>query len=310
VTAIQKTVRFYQPVITDEKDVEYDISAGFWSGLGKVIQAASLADRTSTFNGVTYSGSAHTAKVPATRYLKVGRQRPPGEFPETIDLSTGDEGSLSIGLLHLLESAWMVPMGGRRNTVAIMSPLVGLVGVSAIERWLTTVTGATQKGESIELRPIIDTAVLHKLNAVARGVSKLKVRIPAHESVTVPRVRGRFRSKVEESIEEATRETTDELSVELTWSFGRARPSEGQSKVLLRAAQALSKLAGPDVLEVNMMIPEGDADSYRVEQHNLLFDRITAAVRIERRADSQPDEASVLTAINGAIRQYRGQPSQ
>jgi hypothetical protein len=301
VPKMKKTVRFYEPVKVDQDDIEKTIKPGFWPELRKAISDRPLKDRWCWVGVSRYLGTAKIPKRPATPYLNVGRLRPKADWPDTVNMSTGEEAPLPLvddGMLR--ENSYLVPFGAG-NLVAVMGPVAGRLSISAMERWLTDACGLTTTEERIELRPQVDADMLTKLNQRAIGVSMLSVKVP----------RGvRFESSgdgdggvVGRAITAASMSTTDELGLALRWSFGHGPKEERWRRHLLQTARWVVNAFGPNEVEMSMLLPDGD--KLRTETHNLFKDQVAAYAEFEVPEDEQPSEESVLAAINRAIDDFR-----
>ena len=294
---VRKIVRFYEPIQLDQADRTVAITGSFWGLLSTRVNGLQPAGRQLRHSGTRYAGEARLAVTPAVQYIYVGRLRPAADNPDLYHEGVGITGPLTTPSVDdlLSEPTYMVPFG-TQNYVAVMSPKTGGTRVGALDAWLTAMCGLTTTGDRIELRPLVDPALLAKLDE-ADGASRLNVRVQpgAHP----PRGGG----IVGEAIRQATSPTTEEMSLELTWSFGNTRGSEGWRGQLLAAAQWVARGDWADKAEVTLQLPDGA--TLRTEQHNLLRDAVTLSTSFEVPEGQVPSEQSVLEAIHNAITEFR-----
>ena len=297
-----KTVRFYMPALIDEHEQRIPVAANFWQTVYQEVDAKSYSDRQSRHNGADYVGEHVVARAPAQHYIQVGRIRYRSDWPGTIDTATGKSGALSLAkpTEQVFETAFVVPFG-TVNRVAIMGPIRGQIGTRAIEAWLTAVLGLEPMGHSVILVPEIDSQVQAKLdNAV--GVSTLSVRVPVGAGLAIPDG-GQGGGVVDRALGELVAEAGDALDVTMTLSFGRRGSSSGWRQGLLNAARRLESAAGPDKLDVGLILDNGDG-KFKVEHHDLIEDQIVSYARFDVVDDQALEEESVLRGILDAIKDF------
>lgn len=302
-TQVSKIVRFYEATKVDQKDKVVTIKGDFWTTLFDKLETQSYEKRVHLYSDTDYYGEAKLGKKPALRYLYAGRLRDRGDWPDTFD--AGIVGDLDLQGL-LVEPTYLVPFG-TKNFCAVMTPRFGGISTSALDSWVTAATGLTTSGDRIELRPIIDNAVLTKLNERAVGVTKLSVRVPPGTTIADQSGGG----EVGDAIRAATADTTSELYAEMTWSFGHARGSEGWRGKLLEGAQWVAGQNWASKASVSMLLPEvdGDVETVRSESHDLFRDRVSYGAKFNVAAGEKPSELSVLSAIQNAIDRFNKERS-
>jgi len=297
VAEVQKTVRFYETVKVDQRDQRLPIEDGFWTLFAERLNAKQPADRESIFNSVTYVGEAHNPRRSAYPYVQVRRVRSPSEQLDLYNTVSGDVGPLLLDdpADRVAEPTYIVPFG-LHNYVAVMSPAVRGTRPEAIESWLTDMCGLTLTDSRVELRPIIDEAVLAKLMG-ASGASKLSVKVNRGDDI--PDGGG----VVADAVREAARDTTDEMSLTMTWSFGHAKGSLSAREKLLAAAQWVANTGWTDSASVSITVENPDGELH-VEQHNIFRDRVTKRVNFVVEDGQRPSESVVVTAVAQAIREF------
>jgi hypothetical protein len=294
---VTKIVRFYEPVKVDQNDNTSRITGDFWGKLHTTLHGKPAKKREHVYAGTLYVGQARQAKVPAVKYVYVGRVREPADNPDTYQAG-GVIAPLLLGGAgdRLSEPTIMRPFGVN-NFVAVMSPVTGGTRSSAIAAWLTSMTGLTRTSDRIELVPLIDPLLAAKLRD-AVGATKLTVRVPPGESP--PSSGG---GVLGDAIRAASTPTTEELGLEMTWSFGHATGSVTWRRQVLRAAQWVNRGSWATKAEVNLQLEEGDG--IRTEVHNMLEDQVTAQAKFTVTAGQAPSERTVLESINEAVEEFR-----
>ena len=302
----KKTVRFYNPVILDQNDQQVEIPQHYWS---KVIEAAlkkGTQDRILPRTGDTgdyYGRVSHPDR--GAPYLRIGRLRDRSEFPDTIDVSDLNDDELEALQLDdsqlLFESAYVVPFG-LGNRVAVMGPIRGLVHSSSIAQWITFATGLENTDYRLELHPEYDKKALQKLDQ-AEGVSRLTIRFPAGNLLDDPTAGGdgAVTGDAYSAIAEASDLRPLETDLTITMSTAHRFP-EGTA---LNLRETVKKLLGKgaDKIEATMKFRQADG-GLRTELHDLIRDDIAVNVEFEVEEGSPLEEASVLAAIAGAVRQF------
>lgn len=295
---VSKVVRFYRPHLIDKDDASAPFPDDYWAALRHLVDSQTPTQRRAAVNGDEYRGDTGLGVAPALRYFRIGRVRPPIDWPDTVDLSD-DVAPLSLtNGKNLLENAYLVPFG-TKNQVAIMNPIRGLVPIGAIESWMSAMLQLPPKGQSIELVPEIDKKVLKKLQE-ATGVASLNVRIPYDQQLEMPKGKG---SVVEKAILGGDAAAGSLLDVEMTFTFGRRQATSNMAEVLRATTERLSRALGPDKLEVSMILEDGDG--LKREHHNLLKDQIASTAKFAGDRSHQFSVDEILAAVAGAIEDFR-----
>lgn len=290
-----RIVRFYEPIAVDAKGNTRQLPKGFWTGLFKHLATQSPVQLRNAHYGVTYHGEVRNHSK--GKYLYVGRLRDLADNPNEYDPSTGLQGQYALPKKanRFSEGTWLVPFG-LKNYVAVMSPISGPTRSTTLASWVTAMTTGLPSGDSIELRPIVDSKTLAKIKK-AQSAKKLSVRID--DATQLPNTSNGFLK----ALKKAQAEATPGMSVELTLSYGRSSSSGTGGDMLRSAAEelALNHLAefGSVILEV----PDGNR--LRSEAHDLVRDNISVAAKFAVAAGAPINEAAVLDAISDAIKQFR-----
>ena len=295
-----KTVHFYTAMY-EHKDGSTEICPeDFWTDLHDHVATLSLPERQMTHNTAPYVGFQDTGVATPVRHFRVGRIRERADWPDTID-DAGAVTPLDLEKRNLFEGAYVVPFGAR-NRIALMSPLTGLVHVSAVEYWVNVVLGTVQDPDGIRVRlvPVLDTEVEAKLGA-SHGLTKLVVRFRFDGEYVPPPNSGAVDEAIGAAIHAAG---TQSLDVELAFSSGTRRNALISGDELKRTAQnLLGNALGLKKVKATLLVE--DADGLHSEAHDLLKDVITATAqfRVPQNEALSPDEA--LDGINKAIDEYR-----
>lgn len=293
-----KVVRFYEPVVLDQKDQRQPISGSFWRDLSNSLSVLPVQDRQHEYVGVNYYGEARVGVSPALAYLYVGRLRDPSDHPDTFDPLQGITGVLPAPGRggRLSEPTYLLPFGAS-NHVAVMNPSIGGTRIRALEAWTSAMCGLLPTGNRVEFAPIVDQRVLDKVRD-AEGATRLYVRI--EPDAQVPAEGG---GRVAEAIRQAAAHRVPDAYLDLTWSFGHMRPTDDRRRPLLQAAQWLGRRRWADKVEVSLQIPDGDG--FRVESHNLFRDKIALAGTFDLEEGRAPTEEEVLKAMLGTVEEFR-----
>lgn len=298
---VQKRVGFFRPVLIDDEEQRREITGDFWGGVHRDLSAMPYGQRRFTMDAAQFYGVADIGTKPARSYIRLGRVRTASDWPDTIDDNNQSTAPLTLPAgRNLFESAYLVPFG-TRNLVAIMGPLHGIVTTRSIEKWLTLTLDLVTQGLSLELLPVVDTAVTDKLLS-AEGVTRLHVRVPAGSTLELP---DGTMSGAELAVANAVVAAGDQLSAELVLSAGRGRGTAKSRLDLKKTVLRLMRAGGLDKLEVTMTSEDPDTGRLKSQQHDLLRDVITTTITFDTEDHTQLDVDDILSRIGEAIQQYR-----
>lgn len=291
-----KTVKFYRPVLIHQDGSREEPNDHFWTDAHAHIAALDSGVRGVNFRGASFFGEAAVGRARAYPYIRVGRVRYRADWPETID-PNGNVDELNLDGRDIFEGGYVVPFG-TETRVAVMGPVRGLVSVSAIEWWLGQALGLAVTDVSLELVPEVDPTLARKLNE-AIGVSRLSVHMPKG---TVLDMQGD--SQVEQAFTAAHEASDDDLNVDLTFSFGHQRPTADKAGMLKRAAQRIAESGAAERVDVSLMLENTDG-GYKVEQHELIRDRVAVTVQFDVEDDGRLSADEILDAVHTAITEFR-----
>jgi hypothetical protein len=300
VSLVRKLVRFYEPLIRNQKGERQTISGEFWKDVRESIDALAESERNHTYRGVRYYGESRGPVSPATPYIYVGRLRPTADHPDGFRPGTGIMGPLKPAQDGDLisEPTLLLPFG-TQNYVAVMSPVTGGTRIQAIEHWLNLALGFFPTDNHLSLAPLWDKKMADKL-ANSSGATRVMVRVAPGQQVP-QELPGRLMNAVRVSAET----TPGDLSVEMTWSFGHASGSQPSKTELLRAAREIWSGEWAATAEVNLEVQKGE--KIKTEVHHLINDRLTYTAKFDVAEGQSPTEESVLKGMQDAIAQFRGE---
>jgi hypothetical protein len=122
-----KQVKFYSAVGVHKDGSRDELDGSFWTDAHAQISGLPEGHRSITYNRAPYFGEAGVGHARAYPYLRVGRIRRRGDWPDTVD-GRGTVAPLDLQGVDLFEGAYLVPFG-TVNRVAFMGPLRGVVSV-------------------------------------------------------------------------------------------------------------------------------------------------------------------------------------
>lgn len=291
-----KTVKFYRPVLVHQDGSREEPNDDFWSGVHAYITSLDAGARGVNFRGASFFGEAAVGRARAYSFIRIGRVRYRADWPETID-PDGNVAELSLDDRDIFEGGYVVPFGAETR-VAVMGPVRGLVSVSAIEWWLGQALGLALTDVSLELVPEVDPTLARKLNE-AIGVSRLSVHLPKGTVLEMD-----ADSQVEQAFRAAHEASDDDLNVDLTFSFGHQRPTANKAGMLKRAAQRIAESGAAERVDVSLVLENPDG-GYKVEQHELIRDRVSVTVQFDVEDDGRLSADEILDAVHAAIAAFR-----
>lgn len=291
----QKVVKFYRPVYVHQDGTREEVDSAFWKDAHTSISSLDPDQRGVNHRGASFFGEASTGLARAYPFIRVGRVRYRADWPETIDPG-GQVEELVLEGKDIFEGSYLVPFGTQAK-VAIMGPIRGLVTTSAMEWWLTHTLDLATAEVSLELVPEVDPSLARKLNE-AEGASRLSVRLPKGSVLDLDP-----ESQMEEAFASAHGASDDELNVELGFSFGHQRPRGDRPGMLKRAAIKIAESGAAEKVDVSLMLHDGDG--YKIEQHDLIRDRVSFTVSFDVEDGERIGIEEALAGIHDAIERYR-----
>ena len=294
-----RTVYFFEPVILDDKGSVRPLSADFWGDLHKHVKSLSQKRREIDHFGREIEGEALKSKTPSAKYFYLDRRRPGQDWPDAKGID-GKLGSLAAhGVVRSLhEPAYLLNVSGT-NYVAMVRSSAG-PSTSAIARWLNLVFDFAGTDEYLELRAVVNNDQLERL-AKAQVASKIHVKLGAgviNDQTDLPGETGA-------ALEAASRVGAGGAEVEMTISFGNARPTDAAGKAMVREVRDLLGSAVPFKKAQATVILEDDDGEMRVDKIDFARDRITVREQFGANEDEEPTPTVVLQGMFDAIKKFR-----
>lgn len=244
------------------------------------------------------SGSARTEPSTLQEFFYIGKTRNGSDWPD-MQHPNADPVPLQLpaNVLGLIEPAYIVPISGTQYLAAVRTQ--SAPSWSMIEKWLTSVTGGLKSGYTVELRPYVREDQLKRLRS-ALGATKLHIKFDSGD--TAPEGSGEI-GKALASIQETS---AFGASVELTLSFGNAKPDELVAQQLVDDLRKILDKTKPKAASATLL-RHGDEDYDAIQKDHIDFikERVTERVEIGTSPDDRPSTAVVLSSINDAIQRFR-----
>lgn len=298
----ERTVYFFEPIVLDQADNVQPIEGGFWDWIHERVDSLPEVARRAEIFGRRHVGAARQEIAPALDYIYVGRLRPGADWPDVAD-DAGEIASLaSTGFAgSLLEPAYVLGVGGT-NYVAILRSSAG-PSTTSIVRWLNQVCGFSERGDRLELRPYVRQDQLERLGR-AQAAAKIHLKVD-------PGVMGDAQPHDElgRALKAAQSAGAGGVSVELTVSFGNARPTDGAGEDLIAGVRALllSDNAVPFKKASATVMVENEVGQLVRDKIDFTMDRITVRQQVGANEDEEPTPPVVLSAMAQAIEKFRAQ---
>lgn len=301
-TTKERTVYFFEPIVLDQADNVQPLEQGFWQWVQERVEGLPEVRRRADIFGRRHVGAARQETSPALDYLYVGRLRPGADWPDVSDnagaiaslASTGFDGSL-------LEPAYLLNVSGT-NYVALLRSSAG-PSTTAIVAWLNQVCGFSHEGNRLELRPYVRRDQLERLGR-AQAAAKIHLKIdPGVMNDAQPH------DELGQALKIAQSAGAGGVSVELTVSFGNARPTNGAGEDLIAGVREL--LSAGDAVpfkkaSATVMVENEEGQLVR-DKIDFTMDRITVRQQVGANEDEEPTPPVVLRAMVKAIEKFRAQ---
>jgi len=297
----QRTVYFFEPVVLDQAGNVQPIEPGFWSDLHDRIAGLDEDHRRGEFFGRRHAGSAREEVAPAEKYIYVGKLRPGADWPDV----SGDDGAIaslaSTGFSgSLIEPAYLLGVSGT-NYVAILRSSAG-PSFTAISRWLNMVAGFGTESERLELRPYVRRDQLERLG---RAQQAAKVHLKVDPGVMTDEQPA---GELGQALKLAQSAGAGGASVELTISFGNARPTDGAGEDLISDLRELLVTSQTPFKKAEAtVIVEDEAGALVRDKIDFALDRITVRQQVGASEDEEPTPTVVLQAMLQAITRFRSE---
>lgn len=296
---IKKTVRFYDTVLIDDKDVRKSVEPDFWMTVVDAFEKWDLKARSGKVFEVDYFGRSVSPKRPALPHLQIERIRDLAEQLNRSNLVNGDVEPLDFEDPddRVSEPTYLVPFG-THGRVSVMSPAVQGTRSETISRWLTLVLGLVTKGYSLELVPVIDPDVLKKIMD-ADGAVMLEVHVDA--GVSVPAAGG---GPVGDAFRNAQHQSLDEARMVFRWSLDRAGGTRPVRDALRKGALWVVRNTFSSNAKVKLADIDDEGRLVRDEERSIFKDRITKNVTFQTAAGQRATDEAILTAVGQAIVEF------
>lgn len=298
----ERTVYFFEPVILNQADEVQPIEPGFWAWVHGHIASLGEVERRAEIFGRRHIGAARQEVSPAFDYIYVGRLRPGADWPDVSD-AAGEIASLaSTGFSGaLLEPAYLLGVGGT-NYVAVMRSSAG-PSTTSLARWLNEVCGFNGQQNRLELRAYARHDQLERLGR-AQQAAKVHLKIdPGVMADAEPQ------DELGRALKVAQSAGAGGVSVELTVSFGNARPTDGAGEDLVAGVRELLSTGSsiPFKKASATVIVEDEGGQLVRDKIDFTLDRITVRQQVGANEDEEPTPPVVLSAMAEAIAKFREQ---
>lgn len=295
---VQKTVRFFDTTHIDEHGTRAGVEEGFWTDLINDMASWSMDEREYEIAQVSYLGRSRSPKRPARPHIQVERIRDLSEQLNRSNVANGDVEPLQFDDPddRVSEPTFIVPFG-TSNRVAVMSPAVQATRPETLGRWLTGILDLATTGESIELTPVVDPAVLEKI-ASADGAVMLEVHVDA--GADIPDTGG---GNVGKAFRKSRQQELEDARLQLRWSLDRSGGTASVRDSLKQGALWVANNAFSSNAKVRLVTDDGQGGLHR-EFHSIFDDRITQQVSFHTASGERAPEEAILIAIGDAIRQF------
>lgn len=298
----ERTVYFFEPVVLDQSNNVQPMPEEFWDWVHERVLHLSDAERRGEYFGRRHIGYAKEETSPALRYLYLGRLRPGADWPDV----SGEDGEIaslaSTGFDGaLIEPAYLLGVAGT-NYLAVMRSSAG-PSTTAVARWLNDVSGFNEQGERLELRPYVRRDQLERLGR-AQGAAKIHLKVdPGVMNDANPH------DELGRALKIAQDAGAGGVSVELTVSFGNARPTDGAGQGLVEGVRELllSENSVPLKKASATVMLEDEAGQLVRDKIDFTMDRITVRQQVGANEDEEPTPPVVLSAMATAITKFRDQ---
>ncbi len=298
----ERTIYFFEPVVLDQADNVQPIEEGFWDWVHDHVSALSEVERRADIFGRRHVGAARQEVAPALDYIYLGRLRPGADWPDVSD-AAGEIASLaSTGFAgSLLEPAYLLGVGGT-NYVAVLRSSAGPSSTSIVS-WLNQVCGFNRSGNRLELRPYARRDQLERLGR-AQAASKIHLKVDPGVMIDA-----QPHDELGLALKAAQNAGAGGVSVELTVSFGNARPTDGAGEDLIAGVRELllSDNAVPFKKASATVMVENAHGQLERDKIDFTMDRITVREQVGANEDEEPTPPVVLSAMAKAIEKFRAQ---
>lgn len=301
----KRRIYFFEPIEFDQHDRPTSYTQSFWTNfhshvkdLGNPADPEKNKRLRMEYLGRKYSGAARLEIAPAENYFYIAKARPGSDWP---DVETADSQTTQLALAdpssRLVEPAYLLPVSGTPYVAALRTS--GGPSWSAIENWISSVSGLATQDKRIELAPYVREDQLERLRA-ANGVSKLHLKVEPDAAGL-----GSIDGELAKALETVQHLGAGAVSVEIGLSFGRARPDERAAEDIARQVERLITNVKFKNASATIMAPSEDGKSFAKESVDFYKDRVTGTEYVGTNEDEAATPPVVLKAMSEAIRKFK-----
>jgi hypothetical protein len=296
---VDKIVRFYDTVLIDQGEQRLSVEDDFWNQLLAAFGRWGLAARSGKISGVDYIGRSVSPVRPALPHLQVERIRDLADQLNRSNLVNGAVTPLNFEDPNdrVSEPTFIVPFGSL-GRVAVMSPAVQGTRPETLSRWLTLVLDLSTRGYSLELVPVVDPAILSKIDG-AQGAVMLEVHVDA--GAQIPPTGG---GAVGDAFRSAQQQRLQDARMEFRWSLDRAGGNPNVRDALRAGARWVVRNSFSTSAKVKLADVDANGKLVRDDVRDLFEDRITKSVSFQSTAAQRADDETILSAVGNAIREF------
>jgi hypothetical protein len=290
-----RSVHFFSAVQIDAQDNVLPFGDGWWADLLDFLEQQDEADRRLTYRGRKYFGRVEQSISPLAKYLYLGKLRPGADWPDVVDGQGGTVPLASTGILELIEPLYLLPVEGTQY-MAVLRTSAGPTW-SALTDWLGMAGRFYARGHSITLQPYARRDQVERLHS-AVGASKIHLKFDPGAADLVP-----GHTQLGQAVRDASAAGAGAVSVEMTVSFGRARPEEAGADELVEGLREIIGSNGFTRAEAVLLQP--GADGVEKDHVDFALDRVVYTEYVGESEDETPTPEAVLRALSDAIDTFR-----
>ncbi|MDR6571538.1 hypothetical protein J2X60_000163 [Curtobacterium sp. 320] len=292
-----RSVHFFSAVEIDEHDNVLPFGNNWWMDLLDFLEVQDAADRRLTYRGRKYVGRVEQSISPVAKYLYLGKLRPGADWPDVVDREGGTVPLASTGILELIEPLYLLPVEGTPY-MAVLRTSAGPTW-PALTDWLGMAGRFYARGHSIELQPYARRDQVERLRS-AVGATKIHLKFDPGAAELLP-----GQSQLARAVREASAAGAGAVSVEMSVSFGRARPDEAGADELVEGLREIIGSDGYTRAEATLLQPS--VDGVEKDYVDFALDRVVYTEYVGESEDETPTPEAVLHALSDAIDSFRTQ---
>lgn len=295
----QRTIRFFKPVVIDQDDVALAVPGSFWADLHDHIAQLPEDERRAVVRGRKIEGDATSTASPSVKFLYIAKLRPGADWPDIRGVDGTHATLASTGAVGaLLEPAYLRAIGNTSYCAILRTS--GGPTISAIERWLNQVGNFIDSGDTLTLLPYVRTDQVARL-ASAQGATRIRLHVEPDAMLDAQPT-----SQIAAALAEAQRAAGGGVAVDMTVSFGNARPDGPSADALVSAVKDILNTGGVKHASATLLVPDAEGDLVR-DRIDFVKDRVTFVQEVGESEDEQPTPEAVMAAMGEAIQAFRKQ---